>query len=35
MAYSPYDQVIFDDPAYLTDPEKVKEQTSRRNTRDY
>jgi hypothetical protein len=26
MAYNPYDQVIFDDPAYLTDPEKVKEQ---------
>jgi hypothetical protein len=24
--YNPYDQVIFDDPAYLTDPEKVKEQ---------
>jgi hypothetical protein len=24
--YSPYDQVIFDDPAYLTDPEKAKEQ---------
>ena len=24
--YNPYDQVIFEDPAYLTDPEKVKEQ---------
>ena len=24
--YNPYDQVIFDDPAYLTDPEKAKEQ---------
>jgi len=24
--YNPYDQVIFDDPAYLTDADKVKEQ---------
>ena len=26
MAYNPFDQMIFEDPAYLTDPNKAKEQ---------